>query len=105
MTRMESFAATLLAGLVISALAIGGWKLHWWTAEHAVNNQYKVNTGSQQYQAGLVSQERDLVQGYRVATDPGQKAQISAQFCQVYLDLDPAPADLQMAHDTTFHCN
>ncbi len=97
MTRMESFVATLVAALIVVALAVGGWSLYWWTQQHDIENRYKVNTNSQQYQAGLISQERDRAQAYQVATDPGQRAQIKATFCQIYPDITPIPADIQLS--------
>lgn len=100
----KTITAVIGGVLAFIAICVGGWQLHWWTAEHGVNNQYRVNTGSQMYQAGIVSQLRDTVHAYSVATDTGQRAQLRATFCEQYIDLNPAPADLQTAHDTTIGC-
>lgn len=100
MTARESFAAVLLAGILVIALVVGGWSLYWWTQQHGIENRYEVNTHSQQFQSGLISQERDRAQAYGVATDPGQRAQIKATFCQVFPDLSPAPADIQLSAST-----
>lgn len=94
----------ILAVIVVVALiAIGGWKLHWWMAKATVQNQYVVNTQTQQYQAGLISQERDNVLAWNKAVDPGQKQAISDQFCAIFQSLSPAPADLVSARSNI--CN
>lgn len=100
MSRMESFAAVFIAAVLVIALGVGGWSLYWWTQQHGIENRYEVNTHSQQFQSGLISQERDRAQAFGVATDPGQRAQIKAQFCQVYPDITPAPADIQLSAST-----
>lgn len=91
--------ATLITIGVI-AIAVGLWFGGWALAGANQTKQYQVNTSSQQYQAGLVAQERDRVQGYATATDDAQKKQIALTFCQVYPDLKPAPADLVAAQST-----
>jgi len=73
---------------------VGCWFGYWALAKKSTSNQYDVNTHNQQYQAGLVSQERDRVQAYDTAVDPAQKQQIKLTFCQVYPNLSPPPADL-----------
>lgn len=98
-----AMAAVVVAGAVVAAIMIGGWKLHWWAAKAAQNNQYQVNTSSQQYQSGLVSQERDRVQGWLNATDATQKSLIGSMFCATYLDLTQVPADLSQAA-AEIHC-
>lgn len=85
------------AALVVVALCIGGWQLHWYLAKSAVGHQYDVNTGTQQYQAGLIAHARDLALDFGRATDPAQKQAIADQFCQTYPNIQPAPADLVAA--------
>jgi hypothetical protein len=85
---------------VVGILCIGGYGLYWWIAKDSTARQYDVNTGTQQYQSGLISQERDLVIGYHRTTDDSQKAAISDQFCAIYQQLTPPPADLASAYPT-----
>jgi hypothetical protein len=92
-----------LAVLVSVVLIIGGWYAYWGLTKASTANRYDVNTHGQQYQSGLISQERDRVSGYLAATDPAQKRAIADQFCAVYASLDPAPADLAAQHATI--CN
>ena len=89
-----------VAGTVVATIAIivGIWYGYWAIARAAQSNRYDVNTHSQQYQAGLVAQERDLITGYDAAIDSGQKQQIKSQFCATYLQLDPPTPDLVLAH-------
>lgn len=98
MTPLKTFFALIAAGLTVVLLSIGGWYGYWALAKSGQNNQYNVNTHTQQYQAGLVAQERDRVTGYDAAVDPAQKAQIKTTFCQVYTDLTQPPADIQSAY-------
>jgi hypothetical protein len=85
----------VVLGIIVAAAVLAGlWFEGWALAGQAQSNRYGVNTNSQQYQAGLVAQERDRIAGYDVAVDVAQKAQIKVTFCQVYSDLKPAPDDL-----------
>lgn len=86
--------SALTACVVVAALIVVGWFLYWHLAESSQNHRYEVNTHSQQYQAALVSQERDRVQGFDAAVDPGQKANIKATFCAAYRDVTQPPDDL-----------
>lgn len=95
---MKAVLAVLGGILVVVGIAVGGWQLHWYLAKSAVGHQYDVNTGTQQYQAGLISQERNLSLDWNRAVDPSQKQAIADQFCAVYPNLTPAPADLVTAH-------
>jgi hypothetical protein len=74
--------------------------LYWWVARSSTARRYDVNTGTQQYQAGLISQERNLSLDWGKAVAPGQKQAIADQFCQVYPSLKPPPADLVTSHVT-----
>lgn len=96
---MKQVMAWIAAGLAVIMIAVGIWFGYWWIAKASQSQRYDVNTHSQQYQAGLVAQERDLITGYDAATDPAQKAQIRSQFCAIYLQLNPATPDLALAHD------
>lgn len=89
----------VLSVIVGIALIVGAWFGYWALARANQTQQYGVNTDGQQYQAGLISQERDRVTAYNVATDPGQKKSIADQFCAVYLDLTKPPTDLVAAYD------
>lgn len=95
---MKKALLVVAAAVVLVAVCIFGWKGYWALAERGQTNRYNVNTHSQQYQAGLVAQERDRIQGYDTASDEAQKKQIAMTFCQVYPDLNPAPDDLVAAH-------
>jgi hypothetical protein len=92
------FVLSVLAGLVlVVAIIFGGWAMGWWFKQQDVGLQRDVNRNSQQYQDGLVSQERDRVQAYDVAVDDSQKKQISLTFCAVYQDLVKPPTDIMQA--------
>lgn len=88
----------IIGTLIAIGVIVGAWFAYWPLAQANQTNQYKVNTSGQQYQSGLVSQERDRIAGYNLATDPAQKAQIKSTFCQIFPDLNPAPADLVQAN-------
>lgn len=87
----------VLSIIVFIGLCVGGWFLYWAVALQNQNQQYGVNTHSQQYQSSLISQERDAAQGWTNATDPAQKKQIAETFCAVYSDLTEKPIDLVQA--------
>lgn len=95
---MRNGLAVVLATLAVIAICVGGWFGYWALARQGQSNRYDVNTHSQQYQAGLIAQERDKVSGYDVATDAGQKEQIRQTFCAVYPQLNPPPSDLVSAN-------
>jgi hypothetical protein len=86
------------AAVAAVAVSVGGWYGYWALAGHSQTRQYQVNTNSQQYQCGLVSQERDRVQGFDTATNDAQKNQIAMTFCSVYADLTIVPNDLADAY-------
>jgi hypothetical protein len=86
------------AAILGCLLIVGLWFGYWAIAEQGQTNRYIVNTRSQQYQAATVAQLRDKVVAYQVAVDEGQKVQIKLTFCQLYVTLDPAPADLVAAN-------
>ena len=92
--------AATWAGIVLAAavILVGGWYGYWALARSAQSNQYNVNTHSQQYQAGVVAQERDYYTAWRTATDAGQKAAIADTFCAEYSELNPPTPDLVDAH-------
>lgn len=98
MSGAVKFFMAILAGIIlVAAVVLGGWSAGWWFKEQNVGNQRDVNRNSQQYQDGLVSQQRSLVQGYDVAVDESQKKQISLRFCASYLNLVEPPNDLVQA--------
>ena len=84
---MKNPFLVILAVIGGIALLVALWFVGWQVAKANTDQQYQVNTHSQQYQASLVQQEQDRVQGYDTATDPAQKQQISATFCSVYQEL------------------
>jgi hypothetical protein len=94
---MKNVALTIVATVAGLALLVGLWFGGWALAGLNQTKQYEVNTNSQQFQGGLVSQERDRVAGYDAAVDPAQKDNIKQTFCTVFADLKPAPEDLVLA--------
>jgi hypothetical protein len=94
----SEIAATLgvlfiIAGVVAALIAA------WWFFGAAVTGrQYHNDTHNQQYQAGLISAERDRAQAYQVATSAGQKAQLKATFCATYPNITDVPTDLADAY-------
>lgn len=106
-----------IAAFAVAAICVGGWFAYWKLAGSAQSDRYKVNTHSQQYQSGLVSQERDRVQAYdqlgtaiaavkdpaTKTADRAQQDQIRETFCQVYADLQNTPTDLTQAHARICH--
>jgi flagellar basal body-associated protein FliL len=98
MSRINVALISILAALVVVGLAVGGWFLYWHLAKAGQANRYEVNVGTQQYQAGLIQQERDRVIAYNIATDPGQKKAIADQFCAIFPSIVPAPTDLVSAN-------
>lgn len=95
---MKAVFATIAGLVVLVGLAVGGYSLYWHVAKQNVRNQYDVNTNTQQYQAGLISQERNLALDWGKAVDPGQKQAIADQFCGIYPNLNPTPSDLATAN-------
>lgn len=95
---MKPALTVILAAVTAVALMAACWFGYWALAKKSTENNYDVNTHNQQYQAGLISQERDRVAAFDVATDAAQKQQIKIAFCQVYPNLSPPPADLVEAH-------
>lgn len=105
-------------GLVFAAIAllvglsIGGYELYWSVEGHNANHRNDVNTHSQNYQAGLISGERDKVTSIGQLTtaiagshdasvkaaDTTQLTQLTSAFCSTYVDLTEVPTDLQVAH-------
>ena len=95
---LRTALTVILVGVTIVAVLVGGWYGYWALKNAATHNDYQVNNHSQQYQLGLIMQERDRVTAYNAAVDDTQKTYIKAQFCQVYPDIDPPPVDLVMAY-------
>lgn len=112
MEQVKTTGAVITGVLAFAAVCVAAWAGYWWLAGSSQTHRYQVNTNSQQYQGGLVSQERDRVSAYdslstaiagttdqnvKVA-DQQQQRQIETTFCQVFESLNPAPADLAEAH-------
>lgn len=95
---IRNTALTVLAVILGAALCVGLWFGGWALYRANQSAKYEANTHSQQYQAGLVSAERDRVAAYDAATSDAQKANIATTFCQVYDELNPPTPDLETAH-------
>jgi hypothetical protein len=109
---MRYIGYAFTTALVVAGLCIGGWFAYWGLAGSSQDHRNHVNTHSQQYQAGLISQERDRAQSYDQlaaalagthdpavkSADQSQQEQIKETFCQVFADLTEAPADLTQAN-------
>lgn len=95
---MKTVGLTIVGVILAVAVSVGLWFGYYALAGANQTANYKVNTNSQQYQAGLVSQERDRIAGFDAAVDSAQKEQIKTTFCQVFTDLKPAPDDLVLAN-------
>lgn len=91
-------ATKVLIVLGIIAVLVGGWFGYWALARANTAEQYKVNTGTQQYQSSVISQERDYVHDYDRTVDTAQKQQIAQTFCDRYTELTQIPNDLSLAH-------
>jgi uncharacterized protein HemX len=95
MKAVAGVLATIVAILVVVAISIGVYQLHWFVEKKNVQNQYEVNTGTQQYQSSLIERERDLASGYQASDNAGQKTFIAGQFCALIKDTHPLPEDIQ----------
>lgn len=95
---MKDLGKAIGVGLLVTAVIVGCWFGYWFIAKKIQSNRYDVNTHSQQYQAGLISQERDRVTAYDRAVDEAQRQAIADAFCAEYDQLDPPTADLLRAH-------
>lgn len=84
----------VVGGLLVVLLCIGGYAGYWWLAKNSTARRYEINTGTQQYQSSLISQERDRATAYDRALDPGQKIAIADQFCAVYPEMTNPTPDL-----------
>ncbi len=91
---MENFFGGLIALLVLGLVSWGGYEAYWAIEKSNTQHHYEINTGTQQYQAGLISHARALVLDWHRVTDAGQKIAIADQFCEVYPNITPPPADL-----------
>lgn len=96
-TNLRTATIAVVACVAFVAVTVLAWHGIWHLRRANTGQQYRVNTGTQQYQAGLISQERDRAQAYDLATDPGQRTQIALTFCQVYPELTRPTADLSSA--------
>lgn len=76
--------------LVISLIWWGGWQIY----KANLDQQNQSNHMSQQYQDSLIAQVRNKVEGYDIATDPGQKKQLSLTICAIIPNINHLPADL-----------
>jgi hypothetical protein len=93
--RWKTVGLVVAAIVVVIVIIFGGWRLGWWFKAADVQMQRDTNVQSQQYQDGLISQERDRALAYVKATDPSQKEFYKSQFCGVYADIVNPPNDLQ----------
>jgi uncharacterized protein YxeA len=88
MSRIIAIVLGIVVG--IGVLWGGGWAIY----KANLDQQNQANHTSQQYQDGLIAQVRDKVQGYDIATDPGQKKQLSLTICALIPTINLLPADL-----------
>ncbi len=105
MNEKAWYAVSGISGLIamigiVLVIAVGGYGAYWWLAKDTTEKRYEVNTGTQQYQSGLIAQERNLALDYSRAVDPGQKQAIADQFCAIFPNIKPAPTDLATAAST-----
>jgi hypothetical protein len=93
-------AGALTVFAIIAFIFVGGYGLYWWLARDTTEKRYEVNTGTQQYQASLISENQDRLQDYVRAQDPGQKEALRQMFCadvQKIKDIDVHAPDLASA--------
>jgi hypothetical protein len=95
---IRKIATTFAAVIAVVGLSVGLWFGGWALYRANQSAKYEANTHSQQYQAAMVSSERDRVSAYDAATSDAQKTNIATTFCQVYTELDPPTPDLETAH-------
>lgn len=98
MTTSKSVFSTILIVLLAAAILVGLWFGYWALRKASVENQYEVNTGTQQYQSGLISQQRDRVAAYDAASSDAQKKNIATTFCAVQQEITKVPEDLIQAN-------
>lgn len=110
--RYNHIGAYFAAAAAVIGLCFGGYFAYWAIAGDSQDRRNHVNTHSQQYQAGLISQERDRADAYDTLTstiaaekdavakqaDRVQQIHIKQEFCQVYPDITDVPNDLSQAH-------
>ena len=102
----------LLTILVIAIVTIALWQLHWWFFKENLNHEYKGTVQSQSYQAGVIQDERNRVEGLEkdetaITSSQGepkqaaesQLVQLKKTFCASYGELSKPPSDLVAAHD------
>lgn len=92
---LVGIAGLIVVAAVVVAMYLGGF----WVSKDATNRQYQVNVNTQQYQAGLVAQERDLARGIATTDSEGLKKNLGMQFCSIFPNLTIVPADIQDVHD------
>lgn len=104
---LKTTTRVIFSLIVIIALCVGGWFLYWKITQANVNQQYQVNTHSQQYQSAQIDEARDYFNGWSsdeqalITAPASQKSQWTSQaqdeantFCATYADLTKPPSDL-----------
>jgi len=94
---LKNIGQTVVVLLVSVAVIGGAWFAYWAIQKQSTENRYDINTGTQQYQSALISQERDRVTAYDVSVDEAQKKNIASTFCAVYSELTNPTEDLSAA--------
>lgn len=94
----KAIGAVVTAFVIFALIILIGWRVGWWFRTADVQMQRDTNVQSQQYQDGLISQERDRIQAYDTSDDSAQKKQLQMTFCSTYENLVKPPADIQSAH-------
>lgn len=95
--KVSGVAGVIAAIAVVAIIFVGGYGLYWWLAKDTTEKRYDVNTGTQQYQSALISQQRDRVQAIDIATHEGQKKQLTLTFCSTQTEVTVVPPDLAAA--------
>lgn len=111
MGRVFGWGAVFIVVLIVVNLV--AWRAGWWFYEQNLNYEYEGNVHSQGYQAGVISQERDLataIEKDESAVAVSQEATVKAgfraqleqstrRFCTIYSELTAVPADLGAEHE------
>lgn len=93
----------IIAVVVVAAIFVGGWKLHWWLANSTVNHQTHIIQGSDSNQRALVSDltdkigdiskitvQMDSATGQQLADLHAQRLGEAGQACDDAAQLSPA---------------
>jgi hypothetical protein len=89
--------------VLLAAIFVGGWKLHWWLAQSTVNHQTRIIQGSDSNQRALVAditekigdvttatEQMDGTSGQQLADLHAQRLGFARQACNDAAQLSPA---------------